>query len=41
MARPEVRAVYKIINTTVSLKEKNNMYLFVSLALASGVAPIY
>ena len=37
---PEVRAVYKIINTTASLK-KYEQYLYVPLALASGVAPVY
>ena len=36
---PEVRAVYKIINTTTSLR-KYEQYLYASLALASGVAPV-
>jgi len=37
---PEVRAVYKIIHTTASLK-KYEQYLCVSLALSSSVASIY
>lgn len=39
-ACPGVRAVYKIINTTTSVK-KYEQYLYVLVVPTSGIAPIY